>query len=72
MRYLFLIPNILLRKHNKTNPGSWIDRHVYRDTVIAAYSLQISRPRLDHYSDLVLVIQIEITVSYNDSTFGYI
>ena len=29
-------------------------------------------PRLDHYSGPVWVIQIEITVSYSDSTFGYI
>ena len=27
---------------------------------------------LDHYSSHVWVIQIEITVSYSDSTFGYI
>ena len=27
-------------------PGRGIDRHAYRDTVIAAYSLQILRPRL--------------------------
>ena len=27
-------------------PGRRIDRHAYRDTVAAAYSLQISRPRL--------------------------
>ena len=29
-------------------------------------------PRLDHYRGPVWVIQIEITVSYSDSTFGYI
>ena len=27
-------------------PGRGIDRHAYRDTVAAAYSLQILRPRL--------------------------
>ena len=27
-------------------PGRGIDRHAYRDTVVAAYSLQILRPRL--------------------------
>ena len=27
-------------------PGRGIDRHAYRDTVAAAYSLQISKPRL--------------------------
>ena len=27
-------------------PGRGIDRHAYRDTVAAVYSLQISRPRL--------------------------
>ena len=27
-------------------PGRGIDRHTYRDTVTAAYSLQILRPRL--------------------------
>ena len=27
-------------------PDIWIDRHAYRDTVAAAYSLQILRPRL--------------------------
>ena len=46
--------------------------HAYRDTVAAAYSLQISRPRLDHYSGPVWVIQIEVTVSYSDDTFGNI
>ena len=29
-------------------PGRGIDRHAYRDTVAAAYSLQILRPRLGH------------------------
>ena len=27
-------------------PGRGIDRHAYRDTIAAAYSLQILRPRL--------------------------
>ena len=27
-------------------PGRGIDRHAYRDTVVAAYNLQILRPRL--------------------------
>ena len=27
-------------------PGRWIDRHAYRDTVVAAYNLQILRARL--------------------------
>ena len=27
-------------------PGRGIDRHAYRDTVVAAYSLQILRPHL--------------------------
>ena len=61
-------------------PGRGIDRHVYRDTVAAAYSLQILRPRLgrsyrsrlDHYSGPVWVIPIVVTVSYSDYTFGYI
>ena len=61
-------------------PGRGIDRHVYRDTVAAVYSLQILRPRLgrlyrsrlDHYSGSVWVIPIVVTVSYSDDTFGYI
>ena len=28
-------------------PGRGIDRHAYRDTVVAAYSLQILRPHLN-------------------------
>ena len=53
-------------------PGRGIDRYAYRDTVAAAYSLQILRPRLGHYSDPVWVIPIVVTVSYSDDTFGYI
>ena len=32
----------------------------------------VYRSRLDHYSGPVWVIQIEVTVSYSDDTFGYI
>ena len=43
MRYLLLIPERLLRKHNKTDCllviGELDDRHVYRDTVVATYNL---------------------------------
>ena len=61
-------------------PGRGIDRHAYRDTIAAAYSLQILRPRLgrgyrsrlDHYSGPVWVIPIVVTVSYSDDTFRYI
>ena len=46
MRYLFLIPKRLLKQIACLRPGSWIDRHAYRDIVVAAYNLQISRPHL--------------------------
>ena len=43
MRYLFLIPERLLRNIIKLiaclRLGSWIGRHAYRDTVAASYSL---------------------------------
>ena len=46
MTYLFLIPKRLLKHISCLKSGSWIDRHVYRDIVAAAYNLQISRPCL--------------------------
>ena len=77
MRYLL---NIKYTWIVYLEPGRGIDRHAYRDTVAATYSLQISRPRLgrrhrshlDHYSGPFWVIQIEVTVLYSDDTFGYI
>ena len=44
IRYIFLIPKRLLKQIACLRPGSWINRHVYRDIAVAAYSLQISRP----------------------------
>ena len=66
MRYLFLIPKRLMKRIALLRSSSWIDKHAYRDTVVAAYSYRYQGPIWVNDIDPVWIIIVAPIGSYRD------